>query len=266
MDNAFKFGRPTPPVPPPTLHLRNYLMRKMPTPPAACDYSSAAQASLRNMYLNDQYGNCVIAGMGHVSGVLTGNAGIPSVLYADADIIRLYGAIGGYVPGDPSTDNGCMVTDALNYWKLKGMLADGSHKIDGWISVNPTDLVEIHLAIWLFENLVFGVELPDAWITPFPSADGFTWDVAGSPNPSNGHCFVAESYKPGAVGVATWALEGQITDAAVAKYCAASTAGGELYTVISADGINRATMKAPSGFDFSQLVADIDALAWPGVL
>ena len=33
----------------------------------------------------------------------------------------------------------------------------------------------------------FVVELPAAWINPGPNGNGFVWDVAGSPNPQDGH-------------------------------------------------------------------------------
>ncbi len=41
----------------------------------------------------------------------------------------------------------------------------------------------------------------------------------------------------------------------VSRYAAGGA--GELYAVLGPDAIDKATAKAPNGFDFSQLVADI---------
>ncbi len=184
--------------------------------------------------------------MAHVVGVLTGNAGAKPFLYSNKQIITLYSAIGGYVPGKPSTDQGCDEQTALNYWENNGAPV-GSHKIAGWLAVNGTDAAEVRTALWLFENLYFGMELPDKWITPFPSASGFIWDAAGPPNPSNGHCVVGVGYSAQGVIIDSWGMTGLITDAAIAKY--ATTAGNRrLYTVVSQDGLNKATSKSPGRF------------------
>ena len=109
------------------------------------------------------------------------------------------------------------------------------------------------------ENVYFGVELPDEWISPMPSSSGFVWDLAGAPDQNNGHCFVGVGYTAQGVQIDTWGMIGTITWAAIAKY--ATTAGeGELYTVLGPDGIAKATKKAPNGFDWSQLVADFDSM------
>ena len=94
---------------------------------------------------------------------------------------------------------------------------------------------------------------------PFPSSPGFTWDVAGPPDPDNGHCFIGVAYDPKGVQIDTWGMLGHLTDAAIAKY--ASTAGqGELYAVLSPEIITRASRKAANGFNFAQLQADFAAL------
>jgi hypothetical protein len=54
-------------------------------------------------------------------------------------------------------------------------------------------------------------------------------------------------------------MTGLITDTAIAKY-ATPAANGDLYTVVSQDALNRATQKAPNGFDWSQLIADFDSM------
>jgi hypothetical protein len=256
--HSFKLGRKRPIARGLRLSFKNYLTRSIPPPPQSADYSETATTALAEMYDNDTLGDCVIAGMAHVVGVLTGGASGQPFIYTDQQIIDLYSAIGGYDPNDPSTDQGCDEQTALNYWQDNGAPA-GEHEIAGWLTVDPTDPTEYRNALYLFENLYFGFELPDEWVNPAPSSSGFIWDVAGSPDPNNGHCVVGVGYNTQGVTISTWGMTGLLTDAAIAKYTAAS-AGGQLYTVISQDAISAATSRAPNGFDWSQLVADFDSL------
>ena len=255
--HPFRMGRKRPLARCPRFSLRNYLMKSVSAPPPSCDYSSKAGKALSQMYLNNQLGDCVIAGIGHVVGVLTAGAGSQYV-YSDGEILQLYEAIGGYVPDHPNTDNGCDEQTALNYWQHHGA-PSGTHKIAGWLAVNGSNPSEYRTALWLFENLYFGLELPDKWVSPMPTKPGFTWDVAGPPNPANGHCVVGVGYGNKGVKICTWGMLGTLTDDAIEKY-ATTTGSGELYTVISQDAINKATQKAPAGFDWSQLIADFDSM------
>jgi hypothetical protein len=254
----FKMGRKRPLAIGPRLSLKNYLMKSLPAPPASINYSAPAAKALANIYMNNSLGCCVISGMAHVTGVLMGNAGTP-LMFTNQQIISLYSEIGQYVPGDPSTDNGCDEQTALNYWMRTGAPIGSGHKIAGYLAVNANNPQECRTALFLFENLYFGLELPDAWTNPMPQASGFTWDVAGPPDPSQGHCIIGCAYGPKGITIDTWGMLGHLTNAAMAKYCTPAN-GGDTYTVISRDTINKATQKAPNGFDWTQLVADFDAI------
>jgi hypothetical protein len=254
-----RFGRRRPIAHHPHLKLHKYLMRGLPSPPAEVDYTKPATSALSQMYLNDRLGCCVIAGMAHLQGLFTGNAGTAPLIFTDQQIVQLYEAIGGYRPGNPDTDQGCDEQTALAYWQNRGAPLRSNHRITGWLGVDATDLEEVRIALWVFENLLFGIELPDAWVNPAPQSSGFVWDVAGDPNLDNGHCVVGVGYTSKGVMDCTWGLTGTITDAAVAKY-AAPAASGELWTVISKDSLIKASRKTPAGLDWTQLVADFDAL------
>jgi len=256
-----KFGRNRPVAKGPRLRLRNYLLQGLPTPPAIIDYRSSAAAALSNIYLNDTLGDCVIAGMAHVVGVLTGNAGPAPFIFTNDQITALYSAIGGYVPGDPSTDQGCDEVTALNYWQNNGA-PGGSHKILGWVSVDYKNPDEYRTAMWLFENLYFGLDLPDAWTQI--SANGFVWSP-GTPDPANGHCVIGCGYDSTGIIIDSWGLTGTITDSAILEVLAPKY-GGELYTVVSMDSINAASQLAPNGFAASQLITDFNAMGGNVVL
>ncbi len=100
LNTTVKFGRKRSDPTKPHLKLANYLKAaNLPTPPVTCDYTTKA-AALRQMYLNDTLGDCVIAGGYHVVGTETGNAG-DGFVATPAQITKDYSAIGDYVPGNP---------------------------------------------------------------------------------------------------------------------------------------------------------------------
>lgn len=253
---TLKMGRIRPSFDKPRLQMSNYMGGVLPAPPATSDYSKAAANTLTNIYGNDQLGDCVIAAGAHVRGVTSANAG-KQVTFTQDQIIGMYSAIGGYVPGNPNTDQGADPQVAIDYWTKTGF-PDGV-KLAGVLQINPLDPVELKTAVWLFENLFLGFELPDKWITPFPAGSGFTWDVAGAPDPQNGHEIMAYGHDAKGLLVDTWGMLGWLTYAAAAKYCVQSV-GGDMYALLSPDIINLAINKAPNGLDWVQLVTDFNAL------
>ena len=255
----FKLGRQEPKVIYPHLHLSNYLLRTLPPAPVLVDYSVAPAAWLAKVLGNDELGDCLDAASFHVGGMLLANAG-EDIPFSLNDVINFYSLTAGYVRGDASTDVGGTWQQTLAYWQSNGLVPN-NHKIDGYASVGASDSEECHTAMWLFGNVVMGMALPDEWVSPMPSGNGFVWDVAGPPNPQNGHavCGVASSMKDG-ITVDSWGYKGLITWAAIAKYCA-PTNSGEIYTVLSRDAINTAMGVAPSGFSFTALDSDLSHLA-----
>jgi hypothetical protein len=159
--------------------------------------------------------------------------------------------------GHRRRDNGGDEQIVLNYWREHGLI-QGRRRIAGHIFVDATDIETVKSAIWLFENVYFGVELPNNWIDPYPSGNGFVWALAGKPNPENGHAFAGIGYDHQGVYISTWGMVGIMTWDAVRHY-ASRGADGELHCVISPDSLIRATHKTPHGFDWSQLVADFDS-------
>lgn len=252
-----KMGCNPPPVKGPRFKLKNYLLASIPAPPDTLNYDGPAWPSLTDIMGNDVAGDCVEAGMFHTEGILTGNAGKLFVPSLD-QVFALYSTLEG-PPGYPASDNGTDPVVAMNYWQQTGLMGDGTRKIAHWMVIDGTNALECRTALWLFENLGLAMDLPNAWVNPFPSADGFVWAVEGDPDPSNGHYVPATGYSPHSFRIATWGMWGMITDQAVAKYTAGRF-GGDLYCVISHDGISKATGKCPAGVDWSQLQADFDSV------
>jgi hypothetical protein len=257
-----KLGRRRPVARGLRMRLGDYIQDTLPAPPPTCDYTGPATSVLSQVFLNDQLGCCVIAAGYHVIGLETFNAGAGFTATSE-QILADYEAIGGYQPGHPNTDQGCDEETAMHYWTQAGF-ADGS-KLAGFLHIDAQNQTEIQQAMFLFENLFFGVELPDAWINPYPSASGFTWDV-GVPNIQNGHAFMGVGYNANGVQIDTWGMVGTITWPAVAQLCSGGSAGGQLFTLLTPDQVSKAQDKAPNGFDWPTLSSDFNSLVPRGGL
>jgi len=250
-----RFGRTRPIAVGPHFKLRHYL-RGVPSAPPSCDYSAKAASVLSDVYQNDTLGCCVVSGYYHTKGVETGNATGTPFHATSTEIISDYSAIGGYVPGDSSTDQGCDEVTAMNFWSQHGDVS--GTRLAGWLAVDATNKSEVQAACYLFENLYFGLELPDTYTNPFPSGNGFTWDI-GTPDPEQGHCIVGVGYDTTGVQIATWGLLGTMTWAAVAQLCVQAT-GGALYVLLTPDQVVSAAAKAPNGVAWLDLLADFNAM------
>lgn len=249
----FFLGRNKPRVNRPRFMFGTYETPELPSPPARADYSPKALACIRDIYGNDQEGDCTIAASFHVAGTLLANA--DAAVPAGLDDARAHAVYRQLTGGD---DTGLDEETVLDFWQKNGLLPDGSCAITGRVSVNASNWTQVCQSQWLFENLVFAVSLPDAWINPMPSADHFIWDSAGPPNPDNGHAFAGVAFGSLGVAIATWGMIGVITPRAIAKY-AGGGSGGQLFSVLSQDSFSRATARSASGFDYAQLQTDMAA-------
>jgi hypothetical protein len=224
-------------------------------PPPSLDFTPQSLTVQRNIELNDQLGDCVIAGRAHRIGLITGAAGTVFA-YTQDQVLKEYERIGGYVPGDSNTDQGCDMTIAAEDGVKTGY-ADGSKDV-GFVTVDASNKNEVMTAFYLLENGDLGLALPDAWINPFPDKDDVVWDVAGAPDPENGHCVQVVGYDATkGVRINTWGLFLWVTWPALAKYAVAKGMG-ELIVHANADQIAKATAKSPEGFDWATVVQFFD--------
>ena len=235
----------------------------LPDAPPGLDLSPLAIPSLRNMYLNDKYGCCVPAGSLHVRGVTSGNAGGSTdacVTFTDPQVEALYRQMNGnFDPADPSTDTGCDEQTAFRTLMSQGF-PDGV-KLVGFAGINGADPVLVRKVLYAFENVIYGVELANKWITPFPSRDGYVWGAGSgeTPVPTNGHCFPGYGYDAQGVKIVSWAELGTITDEANAEFTT-EAAGGEMYVLFLPDTIAKAAAKSPDHFAYDDLANALSAL------
>ncbi len=240
--------------------IADYLDRvALPAPPTSTNYRATPDVALSAMYLNDSLGDCVIAARYHRIGQLTALVNNAKCFVATTpEILADYERVGGYVAGNEATDQGCdMVTN--NNDAVSHGYADGSKDL-GWLVVDGTNRTLMEQVIYLFEGSVdLGIEIPDAWINPFPSSNGFVWDVAGPGDPQNGHCVEVLDYDTTGIIIATWGLWGTITWAAAAKYLS-RFAYGETYLHLNPDQIAKAATATPNGVAWEALIADFDSM------
>lgn len=246
-------------------------------PPATLDYTPAAIPFLYDPMDNLTLGDCVPAAIIHAGGTFIANQSQPAtgIPFDDGSALALYEKACGYVYGNPATDTGCYPDVAIQYVVDHGLptprpynndpnaqLWTGAHKFVGYTSIDPTNQLEVETSVWLFENVFVGFDLPDAWMDPPPSGNGFVWDVAGLPD-LLGHEVPILGYNSQGVIIDTWGYIGTITWAALAYYGVPEPwifdpqfdTAPEVYTVYSPDVVSPTTGKAPNGFTAAQLKA-----------
>jgi hypothetical protein len=216
-------------------------------PPASNDYTAAVKVPW-GMFANDRLGDCVCADTAHALMLRTANAS-SIVVPADSDVIALYEAVGGYVPGDESTDNGCDETSMCEYLEKTGFLG---HRSDATGAVDPQNLDHLKWCIQLFGTCRIGVDLPRSAMDQFEA--GEPWDVRGDGAILGGHDVPLVKYDgAGMFYCVTWGRLQPVTPAFVLKYT--EEAHAELFfDWVQAQGV------APPGLDLDDLAKKLAAL------
>ncbi len=241
----------------------------IPPPPATIAIPASCANGLSQTFMNTQLGCCVIAHHAHfLANITSQNGQATPFIYTENQIIKDYEVVGGYIPGDPFSDQGCDISTDLAYLTSTGF-ADGSKLLastnpnataGGSINIDPTSQLALTQSVWITGGVCFGMSMPDAWINPAPQQSGFVWDVAGQPDDSNGHCFEGFAYPTSqGIAIATWGMVGTITWAAIAKYGAASSSG-EVHSYVNPEMINPATGLAPNGLNLNQICTYFNAM------
>lgn len=226
----------------------NYLLAPSP-PPAVIDYSPKAAAAIAKMYLNEQLGDCVIAGKYHQLGIWAGNKSGTPIVVSDQTVLSMYRV---WNPGNE--DNGCVITDVLDYLRNTGFPDDAGalHKIDGYVSVDWTNKLQTQIALDLFGALTLGIQLPEAW------TNASIWDVTNS-RIVGGHDVTSLGYNAQGIQISSWGRIYTITwNAFVSRNWL-----DELYVPLAPDWYG-ADKKAPSGFNADALKADLAMISAGG--
>ena len=224
-----------------TLHLANFLTG-LPASPPLRDWNRGLPSDL-GMMANDQYGDCGFAGQAHAVQTWTSDTGKPVAL-PDAVVLGAYAGCTGFSPGDPSSDQGVVLLDALSYWRKTGI---GGHKIGAYVKVDHHNLDHVKAAINLFGGVYMGAALPTAaqhqtsWVGPRGALRG-----DDAPGTWGGHCMWAPAYDASHVTFVTWGQR------QVADWQWWLDYVDEAYACVSVDWVTGAKT-APNGFDLSKL-------------
>ena len=130
----------------------------------------------------------------------------------------------------------------------------GSHKIAGWVTIDPKDVNLVRYAIYQFGGVLAGIELPIS--AQEQNQNGQPWDVvdpfglAGQPGSWGGHEVYIGRYRPGMFTCRTWGEDQDITDAFLAKYC------DEINVPVSQDFLNVLGID-PNGINLAELLKDL---------
>lgn len=232
-----------------TLYLDDYVTGALPPAPGTVD--RAANIAWP-MYLNDELGDCTFATVGHEIQAFTNFASSLKTI-PDSAVLSAYEAVGGYVPGDPSTDNGCEITDVLKYWQAKGV---GGHKIAAWAELNVSDMVQLKQVLNTFGTVYLGLNVPQSAETQFSDNEPWALSKTGT-NIVGGHAVPIQKWNASGVGVievVTWGALQRMTMAFFRRYVE------EAYAVISQDWIT-ANGTTIEGLALDELIADSKALS-----
>jgi hypothetical protein len=221
-------------------------VKAMPPAPDAVDYGTRIKSW--GMMMNDSLGDCTCACAGHLIMAWSSMTGT-EIDPPDNAILKAYEDVGGYKPGNPNTDNGCIETDVLNYWVSTGI---AGNKACCFAAINTKNHSEVKLAAYMFGGIYLGVGLPltaqnqTVWSTV--STTGY-----GVPNSWGGHAVPVLAYNPSILSVITWGNRLNMTWDFWDNYV------DEAYAIINTSWL--VGDKCPAGFDLPTLHEDIKQLA-----
>lgn len=171
------------------------------------------------------------------------------------EAIRAYEAVTGYQIGNPSSDRGTVVRDALS-WRRKTGLKDAqgkAHKIGAFLSIEPGNFEHVLVALRIFGAVGIGFEFPKSAWTQLDH--GEPWSVVPGSTTDGGHYVpVVARRNQQSVDVLTWAQVQRMNEDFFAKYC------DEAWAIVPTEYTNPKTKKTPEGFDAPSLNRMLAAL------
>jgi hypothetical protein len=247
-----KLGKLPKKTDPRTLRLANYigiLPSDIPKPKPKVNYGSLTDNW--EMLLNDQLGDCTIAGALHLQQAQKdfSSKAKDALVVTDAEVLDGYERICGYDPNNSNTDKGGVLLDVLNAWRKDGI---GSHKIDAFATVDRQRHDLVKLACDWFGGLYIGVGLP------LSAQDQKVWKVVKGVNAQpyswGGHCVCVIGYTSKFLTCITWGAPLKMTWDFWDTYI------DESYCVVSQTDWLDATGATPEGLKLDQLMADLNTV------
>ena len=182
----------------PRLRVADFTRPGLPAPPPSADWHS--QVAAWPMYLNNQLGDCTCAEVGHQIESASAYGEGALIQVADADVLALYELAGGYVPGDPTTDQGAVIQDVLGVWRKTGC---GGHQCVAFAELDITNLTEVRGAVADFGSVDIGFTVYQGDMDAFNA--GQPWSTTYAQGAMvGGHSVEVAGYDANGFTVVTW--------------------------------------------------------------
>lgn len=223
MSFRFKLGKLPQKVDYRTFQLKNlFITKNLPPLPSAYDIDSTfSNFSDTNMYGNDRYGDCVIAGRAHMTLRFEDFEQVLLIKIADKEVTDEYFKESG------GQDSGLVMLDSLNEWRKSGWTASGRiYNIYAYAQIDKTNHDELRYSVYLLRGAYTGFSVPQSAMDQFNA--GQPWTVSGDNTIIGGHCVYIKAYNSTGPICVTWGKDQQMTWAFWDKYF------DEAYAVIDA--------------------------------
>jgi hypothetical protein len=228
----------------------------LPAVPLTKDVDRASKVSSWPMYMNDTIGDCTIAGEAHMIGALSMYATGKEALFSDQVIETVYSRNSGYVAGDESTDNGCLMSDVLADLKSNGITdtAGKVHKAAAYAKLgNAADENLLGQILDVFGSVYVGINVQPSIEDEFNNEQ--VWTYKPGEQFEGGHCIVLQRRYPagsrhGILEYVTWGAL-QCADFGFQANCAE-----EAWAVVTEDWL-RSNGTNIDGLDLQQLLSDM---------
>jgi hypothetical protein len=205
---------------------------------------------------NDRYGDCVFAGGEHEHMLWSSMSGRTTPIFTDGTALADYGAVTGFTPSDPNSDQGTNMRDALNFRRNTGLVdaAQNRHKIGAFVAISPGDVTLLKEAIYLFGVAAVGIEFPQSAMAQFNT--GKPWTVVNGSPIEGGHYVPIVQYLAAEdmFVCVTWGAAQKVAPTFLKKYM------DEGYAMLTTDLLSQSTGKTIEGFDLASLNEDLSDL------
>jgi hypothetical protein len=247
----FKLGKKAPKRNAQTICMSRYFAATddLPAPAAKVAWEYKVDPATIGMYGNDELSDCLAAYWAHHLMLITAHTGTAFVP-DPADVVKLYSGFTGYVPGDPSTDNGGTFSDLYAYLKSTGFCG---RKITAFGAVDIHNPDHMALAMQIFIGMGVGVQLPSSAQGQFSA--GQDWTVVPNSPIEGGHALLQSGRGSAGKNYASWGKgDVKAPDPWTDTYC------DEAWVPLTPEIISVANDLSPTGLDWDALVADVPAL------
>ena len=216
-DSIFKLGKTAPRIDKRTIKLSS-ILKALPPIPTEYNFDSGLKFKIPlQMFGNDKYGDCVIAGRANQTLRFEAFEQQRAIVVTTKDVTT------EYLKESGGLDSGLVMLDSLNAWRKGWKVAGQTYDIYAFASVNPKDLNEVKASIYLLGGLYIGLSLPLNAQDQINA--GKPWDVTSGPKSKpgswGGHCVYIKQYSTlkKLIPCMTWATIQPMTFAFFQRYC-----------------------------------------------